>query len=195
MTDRTDIHARHIAELSSEPIAIVPYSAEWPARYAAEEARLRAVLPPDLYTRIAHIGSTAVPGLSAKPVVDIQVEVTDLQQVRARVVPLMEDLGYEFLWRPTMGERAPCYAWFIGRHPDGRRAFHVHMVEPDEATIDRLIFRDHLRAHPEVAQAYEVLKRDLAAAHPADRAAYTRSKTPFIAEILRRARAAQAPLS
>ncbi|MCC6401207.1 MAG: GrpB family protein [Flavobacteriales bacterium] len=187
--DHTNISAGRIAELSGEPIAIVPYSEEWPARYAAEEARLSAELPPDLCTRIAHIGSTAVPGLSAKPVVDIQVEVTDLDRVRREVVPRMEALGYEFIWRPTMGEKAPYYAWFIGRHPDGRRAFHVHMVEPDEATVDRLLFRDHLRAHPEVARQYEALKRGLASTHPADRAAYTRSKTPFIADVLRRARA------
>lgn len=194
MKDTTNISAQRIAELSCEPIAIVPYSEEWPVRYAAEEARLRAILPPDLCTRIAHIGSTAVPGLSAKPVVDIQVEVTDLQRVRSEVVPLLEALGYEFVWRPTMGEKAPYYAWFIGRHPDGRRAFHVHMVEPDEATVDRLLFRDFLRAHPDVARQYEALKHELASAHPVDRATYTRSKTPFIDGVLRRARAAHPPL-
>lgn len=177
-----------IAELTREPIAITPYDPAWPARYAAEEARLIAALPADLHTRIAHIGSTAVPGLSAKPIIDIQVEVTDPDRVRREAVPLLQALGYEFIWRPTMGERAPYYAWFIGRHPDGRRAFHVHMVEPDEATVDRLLFRDFLRAHPDVARQYEALKQQLATAHPADRAAYTQAKTPFIANVLRRAR-------
>jgi GrpB-like predicted nucleotidyltransferase (UPF0157 family) len=189
MTEATNISLKRIDELASEPIAIVPYSPEWPLRYAAEEARLRAALPPELCTRIEHIGSTAIPGLSAKPIIDIQVECTDLLQVRRVVPPLMEPLGYEFIWRPTMGEKAPHYAWFIGRDAHGHRMFHVHIVEPDEATRDRLLFRDHLRVHPEVAQQYEQLKQQLVAAHPADRTSYTHAKTPFIADVLRRARA------
>ncbi len=195
MSTFTNIPAERIAELTSEPISIVPYDPVWPARFAAEELRLKAMLPNDLCSRIAHIGSTAVPGLSAKPVIDIQVEVTDLERVRSEVVPVMQRLGYEFIWRPTMGERAPYYAWFIGRDERGQRTFHVHMVEPDQATADRLLFRDFLRAHPEVARQYEALKQVLANAHPVDRAAYTHAKTPFIAEVLRRARAQQPPLS
>lgn len=189
MTEGMNTSLQRIAELASEPIEIMPYSSEWPVRYAAEELRLRTALPLDLCLRIAHIGSTAVPGLSAKPIIDIQVEVSDLQRVRSEVVPVMERLGYEFIWRPTMGERAPFYAWFIGRDELGRRTFHVHMVEPDEATRDRLLFRDHLRAHPEAAKQYEQLKQGLASAHHGDRTAYTHAKTPFIAEVLRIARA------
>ena len=190
-----DISTERIAELTREPIAITPYDPAWPARYATEELRLKSVLPGELCSRIAHIGSTAVPGLSAKPIIDIQVEVTDLERVRSQVVPVMQQLGYEFIWRPTMGERAPFYAWFIGRDERGQRTFHVHMVEPDQATADRLLFRDFLRAHPEVARQYEALKQGLATAHPADRAAYTHAKTPFIAEVLQRARAQHPPLS
>lgn len=195
MRDASNIPSERIAELTCEPIAIVPYDEQWPARYAEEEGRLLRSLPLDVVKRIAHIGSTSVPGLSAKPIIDIQVEVTDLDRVRMEVVPLMQELGYEFIWRPTMGERAPYYAWFILRNEAGQRTVHVHMVEPDRATTDRLLFRDHLRAHPEVAQQYEALKQALVAAHPADRAAYTHAKTPFIAEVLQRARAEHPPLS
>lgn len=195
MTGATNISLHRIAELASEPIDVVTYSPEWPVRYATEEVRLRNTLPRAICTRIEHIGSTAVPGLSAKPVIDVQVECTDLQQVCRVVVPLMAALGYEFIWRPTMGEKAPHYAWFIGRDADGRRMFHVHMVEPDEATSDRLLFRDYLRAHPQVAHQYEQLKQDLASAHPADRASYTHAKTPFIAGVLERARREHQPPS
>lgn len=188
MNDTTNIPTDRIAELTREPIAIVPYDDRWPERYAEEEARLVRSLPPDLVKRIAHIGSTAVPGLSAKPIIDVQVEVISLDRVRREVVPIMKDLAYEFIWRPTMGEQAPFYAWFIKRNAQGQRTFHVHMVEPDQASVDRIIFRDELRAHPALASQYEALKQGLAAAHPADRAAYTLSKTPFIAEVLRRAR-------
>lgn len=187
MIDRTNIPAERIAELMRERIAIVPYQPQWVERYASVEQRLRRSLPEDLFTRIEHIGSTAVPGLSAKPIIDVQVEVTSLDRVRREVVPIMQDLAYEFIWRPSMGERAPFYAWFIKRDASGRRTFHVHMVEPDEASAERLLFRDFLRRHPNCARDYEALKQHLAHEHPADREAYTRLKTPFIQDILRRA--------
>jgi GrpB-like predicted nucleotidyltransferase (UPF0157 family) len=193
MSEQADIPVARIAELTREPIAIVPYDDQWPVRYAKEEGRLLRTLPLDLVKRIAHIGSTAVPGLSAKPIIDVQVEVTSLDRVRREVVPIMQDLAYEFIWRPSMGEQAPFYAWFIKRNERGQRIFHVHMVEPDQASVDRLVFRDHLRTHPDAAQRYEALKQGLAAAHPVDRAAYTLSKTPFITEVLRRARGGQPP--
>ncbi|MBL8012173.1 MAG: GrpB family protein [Flavobacteriales bacterium] len=183
----TNISRERIAELGREHIAVMPYDPAWPARYAEEEERLSRSLPPAIIRRIAHIGSTAVPGLSAKPIIDIQVEVTSLDRVRREVVPIMQDLDYEFIWRPSMGERAPFYAWFIKRDAQGQRTFHVHMVEPDEASTDRLIFRDFLRKHPLCARDYEALKHRLASEHPADRESYTRRKTPFIQDILRRA--------
>lgn len=188
MSGATNIPAERIRTLAREPIAIVPYDERWPALYAEEEARLARALPPDLVTRIAHIGSTAVPGLSAKPIIDIQAEVRSLDRVRRDVIPIMEDLAYEFIWRPTMGEQAPFYAWFIKRNAAGERIFHVHMVEPDQTSADRIRFRDHLRAHPDDRAAYEALKRELAVRHPDDRAAYTMNKTHHINRVLAKAR-------
>ncbi len=174
--------------LEREPITLVPYDRSWPMRYVELETLLERSLPADLWTRTTHIGSTAVPGMSAKPIIDVQVEVTSLDRVRLEVVPIMIGLGYEFIWRPTMGERAPFYAWFIARNAAGQRTTHVHMVEPDAASEDRLRFRDFLRAHPEDAGRYERLKLDLLAAHAHDRAAFTRGKSAFIASILHRSR-------
>ncbi len=173
-----------IAELTREQVSIVVYDERWPGLYGIEEERLVRALPPGLVKRIAHIGSTAVPGMSAKPIIDIQVEVITLEHVQRDVVPLMEDIGYEFIWRPTIGEEAPFYAWFIKRDHGGHRTHHVHMVEPDQASTDRIHFRDLLRSDHELAGQYEVLKRDLASANLGDRAAYTASKTPFIRNVL-----------
>ena len=174
--------------LEREPITLVTYDPSWPMRYMESETLLERSMPPRLWTRIAHIGSTAVPGMSAKPIIDVQVEVISLDRVRREVVPIMSDLGYEFIWRPTMGERAPFYAWFIARNAAGQRTTHIHMVEPDAASEDRIRFRDFLRAHPEDAERYKQLKLDLLAAHGHDRAAFTRGKTAFIASVLHRSR-------
>jgi GrpB-like predicted nucleotidyltransferase (UPF0157 family) len=174
--------------LAKEQFAIVPYDPQWPARYAEVEGQLKRMLPRMLAQRITHIGSTAVPGLSAKSIIDVQVEVSSVELVKRDVLPVMEAAGYEFVWRPSMGDDAPFYAWFILRNAAGERTVHVHMVEPGQASVDRIIFRDHLRNHPEEAEAYEALKKDLAKRHPKDRTAYTLSKSSYIKEVLVKAR-------
>ncbi len=188
MNEMEEVPLERINELTREYIAIAPYDPVWPLRYAEEEERLVRSLPPDLVIRIAHIGSTAVPGLSAKPIIDVQVEVFSLERVRREVVPIMKDLGYEFIWRPSIGEQGPFYAWFIKRNTKGERMYHVHMVEPDTASEDRLLFRDHLRANGQDAAHYERIKRELAGRHGNDRVAYTKGKTEFVAAIVAKAR-------
>lgn len=164
-------------------MAVVPYDPQWPASFAREKQHLLSCLPADLVRRIEHFGSTAVPGLSAKPVVDVLVEVTDLGETRTRIVPILEAQGYEYFWRPTSGDDGPpFYAWFIKRTPaTGVRTHHIHMVEKEfREHWDRLLFRDHLIAHPDVARRYGELKVALARQYPADRVGYTRGKTAFI---------------
>jgi GrpB-like predicted nucleotidyltransferase (UPF0157 family) len=148
-------------------------------------------LPPALVTRIEHFGSTAVPGLAAKPIIDILVEVASLEATRTTIVPVLEGQGYEYFWRPTHGDHGePFYAWFIKRHPvGGVRTHHIHMVEKQFVEHwDRLLFRDYLVQHRDVAKDYEILKRRLSAAHPNDRIAYTRGKGEFIDRITALAR-------
>lgn len=150
-------------------------------------------LPKGLVGRIEHFGSTAVPGLAAKPIIDMLVEVADLEATRARIVPVLEAQGYEYFWRPTLGDDVPpFYAWFIKRDPATRsRTHHVHMVEPTFASHwDRLLFRDYLIAHPDVARRYENLKRRLIAEYPNDREAYTKGKTEFVVAMTWRAKEA-----
>jgi GrpB-like predicted nucleotidyltransferase (UPF0157 family) len=172
-----------IRRVTSEPVEIVDYDPDWPAAFEREKERLLACLPGDLVVRIEHFGSTAVPGLAAKPIIDLLVEVTDLEAVRERAVPILESQGYEHFWRPTFGDAGePFYAWFIKRDPaSGRRTHHIHMVEGDFASHwDRLLFRDYLIAHPDVAAQYGALKRRLAAEASTDRVGYTEAKGDFI---------------
>lgn len=173
-----------VRRVTAERVEIAEYDPAWPARFEAEKRHLRACLPRDIIVRIEHTGSTAVPGLAAKPIVDMLVEVADLEAVKTRVVPVLEAQGYEYFWRPTRGDDGgPFYAWFIKRDPvTGVRTHHIHMVEADFAEHwNQLLFRDYLIAHPDTAREYEMLKRRLAAAHPTDRVRYTEEKTAFIA--------------
>jgi GrpB-like predicted nucleotidyltransferase (UPF0157 family) len=182
---------QRIQRLITEDVAIVPYDPGWPERFRRERDHLLASLPRELIRRIEHFGSTAVPGLAAKPVIDMLVEVIDLQATRERIAPLLDSQGYEYLWRPTHGDDgSPFYAWFIKRDPDtGRRTHHIHMVEAGFTEHwDRLLFRDYLIDHPQIAAQYRDLKLDLAAAFPNDRVAYTQGKTQFIVRITDEAR-------
>jgi len=179
-----------IERLVSEDITIAAYDPGWPRAFEDEKAFLLASLPPDLMRRIEHFGSTAVPGLAAKPIIDMLVEVIDLEATKTRIVPILEERGYEYLWRPTDGDDGPpFYAWFIKRAAVTHvRTHHIHMVEA--SFLDhwrRLVFRDFLIAHPDVARDYEMLKRRLAADHRNDRVAYTRGKTMFIEAVMARA--------
>jgi GrpB-like predicted nucleotidyltransferase (UPF0157 family) len=165
-----------------EDVHIAPYDPQWPELFRQECAHLRACLPVEMLGRMAHFGSTAVPGLAAKPIVDLLVEVTDLEVARVRIVPVLESLGYDYFWRPTISpdDGLPFYAWFIKRDANGARTHHIHMIEPHFPHWESLHFRDYLIAHPEVAQEYLRLKLSLAAAHAHDREAYTNGKSDFI---------------
>ena len=184
----TRAQQERIKFLVSEEISIVDYDPHWPTSFDEEATFLRETLPPNLLTRIEHFGSTAVLGLSTKPIIDILVEVTSLQQTRKRIVPLLRFEGYEYLWRPARDDQPPYYAWFIKRNPLGVRTHHIHMVEHDSELWDRLYFRDYLRAFPDEAARYDKLKRSLANAFPRDRVVYTERKTEYITSITKRAK-------
>ena len=174
-----------------EVIDITPYDPGWPEAFLQEKEHLLSCLPQDLIRRVEHFGSTAVPGLAAKPIIDILVEVSDLDATRRRIAPILEAIGYEYFWRPTFGDDGPpFYAWFIKRDPVTLvRTHHIHMVEAHFVEHwDRLLFRDYLVEHPEVAKRYEELKRRVASEHPVDRVAYTRAKTDFIVSVTQEAR-------
>ncbi len=181
-----DLSEGRVRNAVEEEIAIVPYDPRWPELFREERDHLRSCLPKELIRRIEHFGSTAVPGLQAKPIVDMLVEVTDLEATKIQIVPILESQGYDYFWRPTIGDDTPpFYAWFIKRDENGIRTHHIHMIEAGfEQHWERLLFRDYLIHHPETAAEYARLKIGLAAAHPRDRATYTKGKSEFIARIM-----------
>jgi GrpB-like predicted nucleotidyltransferase (UPF0157 family) len=140
---------RHVERALSEQVEIVPYDPTWPRLFAEEVARLRAALPAELIGRIEHFGSTAVPGLAAKPIIDMLVEASSMEDVAQRIAPLLQAQGYEFFWRaPEHGLPGMDYAWFIRRDAAGRRTHHIHFLEAGSSEWERLLFRDYLRANP-----------------------------------------------
>jgi GrpB-like predicted nucleotidyltransferase (UPF0157 family) len=118
-----------------------------------------------------------VPGLAAKPVIDILVQVSSLEDTRIQIVPLLESEGYEYFWRTDV---LPAYAWFIKRDEEGKRTHHLHMVEADSKLWERLYFRDYLREFLEEARRYADLKQFLAQKFPNDRVAYTEGKSALV---------------
>ena len=186
MQTKMETLEQRVRRVTREEIAIVPYDPDWPELFRQEKEHLLDCLPSGLISRIEHFGSTAVPRLAAKPIVDMLVEVTDLEATKARIAPVLDAQDYDYFWRPTHGDQGPpFYAWFIKRHPQTRdRTHHIHMVEKEFSDHwDRLLFRDYLIAHPEVARQYGVLKARLASTSPRDRVSYTRGKTDFIIRV------------
>lgn len=173
-----------VARVVKEKVAVVPYDPRWPMAFEDERRHLRTCLPSGLIGRIEHFGSTAVPGLSAKPIVDMLVAVRSLDETRQRIVPILEGQGYDYFWRPTWGDDVPpFYAWFIKRDGNGNRTHHIHMVEADFEHWERLFFRDYLIAHAAVAREYGQLEERLGVLHRWDRVAYTRAKGDFIRKV------------
>jgi GrpB-like predicted nucleotidyltransferase (UPF0157 family) len=162
------------------PVVIEPYQASWPLKFEAERALLSATLAPWLAGPIEHVGSTAVPGLAAKPVIDIMAGVADLTSSRP-AIEAVKALSYCYAdYRPDVMH------WFC-KPGDVERTHHLHLV-PYGGPLwgDRLAFRDLLRSDAEVRQAYAELKFALGSRHRDDREAYTGAKTEFVRSALRR---------
>jgi GrpB-like predicted nucleotidyltransferase (UPF0157 family) len=180
---------KRVQKLVEEEISIVPYDSAWPKMFESEAAFLHKKLPQNLIKRIEHFGSTAVPGLSAKPIIDILVEVSSLEKTKNQIVPILETDGYEYFWRPAFGDDGPpFYAWFIKRNSKSDRSHHIHMVESNSELWDRLYFRDYLRQFPAVAKQYDELKRKLSNMHTNDRVKYTEEKSGFILSVTKKAK-------
>jgi GrpB-like predicted nucleotidyltransferase (UPF0157 family) len=170
-----------------DEVTIVEYNPSWSLLFEQEAANIRQVLG-NLVLTIEHIGSTAVPGLAAKPIIDLMVGVRSLADGQ-QAVPALEALGYVY-WRE---DPRPGRMFFVkGMPPFGlQRTHHVHVVEAYEEFWERLLFRDYLRRHPDEAQRYEALKRDLAARFRTDRDSYTNGKSEYIHKVMEQARREQ----
>jgi len=172
---------QRIKRVTEEEVFIEPYSMAWPSMFKKEKEHLLSCFPGRLINRIEHFGSTAVPNLSAKPIIDMLVEVTSLDEVKKLIVPHLESLGYEYFWRPMGDDNVPpFYAWFIKRDINGKRTHHIHMVEPNFSDWDRLHFKNYLIENPEVAKDYQNLKYYLSEKYRNNRVEYTSKKGEFI---------------
>jgi GrpB-like predicted nucleotidyltransferase (UPF0157 family) len=174
-------------------ITIVPYDPAWPAMFYAEAASIRRVLG-ELVLRVEHVGSTAVPGLAAKPVIDLQISVSSLEPMGVYVQSLAS-IGYSHI---PLGEFDSVYPFFQ-KPAEWPTTHHIHLcVCGSEQERNHLAFRDYLRTHPAVAAEYLTLKRQLAAVHHgttlASRESYSLAKTGFITSVLERALSEGYPL-
>jgi GrpB-like predicted nucleotidyltransferase (UPF0157 family) len=168
---------------SPRNVVVVAYDPQWPARFAQEAARLAPVFGDSLVT-IHHIGSTSIPGMAAKPIIDMLPVVRQIEAVDA-LNPGMEALGYA-----PRGEFGIPGRRYFAKGQGAQRSHHVHVFAVDHPDIARhLIFRDYLIAHPAEAAAYASLKQALARQFPHDMEAYIAGKDGLIKEIDRRAAA------
>lgn len=161
-----------------ESIRLVAYDPAWPHCFERERAALSTAIDPWVTAGIHHVGSTAVPGLAAKPIIDILVGVADLDRSRP-CIDLLAEL--EYLYAPYMPTEMH---WFCKPHPS-RRTHHLHLVAGDsERYRSELAFRDRLRTDAGLTAEYLALKRFLAGRFPNDREAYTAAKSDFVARAL-----------
>jgi GrpB-like predicted nucleotidyltransferase (UPF0157 family) len=160
-------------------VVLLPYSARWPEHFVDERAQLAAAFGGE-DVEIAHIGSTAVPGLCAKPVLDVLLGAESLSAVEAQI-PALAAIGYVYV--PKYERELPQRRYFTrdaALTAHGLRV-HLHAVVRDGALWrEHLAFRDALRADADLRDAYDALKRELARTHAHDKAAYTEAKSPFI---------------
>ncbi len=166
-----------------DEVVIAAYDPSWPEIFAGEAQAIRQALGNTL-VGIEHVGSTAIPGLAAKPVIDIVACVTSLAAGTA-AIPALEALGYD-----CRGENGiPGRLFFRKGLVEFRRTHHLHLVEAGhEQWTSMLAFRDYLRARPGDARRYEELKHALAEKFRDNRSAYTNGKTQFVQAILAKAK-------
>ncbi len=166
------------------PVRVVEYDPSWPTVFEAERTRLAPLLEG---AEIHHIGSTAVPGLAAKPIVDMIAVVDSYELPIARLV---DDAGYQYprAFNATLTKRR-----FLCYPRADWRTHHMHLIDDRDELTRYLRFRDRLRADPALARRYETLKRELAERHRHDREAYTEGKSEFVTLHERPGAAAERP--
>lgn len=160
-------------------ITLAPYDPLWPEEFARVQAELTTALP-DWIISIDHVGSTSVPGLDAKPIIDISMAIPDLQ-ASLSLIPTLDRLGFLYRGEDDLPDRH-----YLPRTVAGLRRHHLSLAEPDSwHRRNSLTFRDALRRDSELARRYSELKRRLAASAGTNRLAYLNGKTEFILKVLK----------
>lgn len=163
-----------------DEIRLVDYNPDWPMTYLEMEQRLKRLLGSDIALHIVHYGSTSIPGMPAKPIIDILVEIPSFEEARRVAIPTFNRSEIEYWFSDHM-------RFYIRNKETGVREYHLHMASAGHTIWDGLAFRDYLRTHPEDAHRYAELKYRLADEFGSDRVSYTDAKGAFVREIKRKA--------
>lgn len=166
-----------------DSIELVPYNHDWPMKAVKEIKLLQSILPCEQIIDIQHVGSTAIPEIMAKPIIDIQIAAKSLEAIKLSAIPILKNQDYEY-WKENPD---PERLFFVkGMPPFGeKRTHHIHIVEPSSRHwIEKILFRDYLIKHSDAKREYEILKQKLAQQYRYDREAYTDAKKEFIDKIL-----------
>ncbi len=172
--------AQSLQQAIDETVYLADYDPAWPARFDAERDRLLGRFPAALLD-VQHIGSTAIPGMPAKPIIDVMAAVDSMAEADDQFDPLL-DFGYvtSVEFNAGLTDRR----WFM-RHANGHRTHHLHVVvHGGDLWRKRLAFRDALRADAVLAERYAALKRELASRLKDDREAYTAAKGEFVGSVV-----------
>ncbi len=163
-------------------IEIVEYDERWASLFLEEAKIISGALGEQEFITIEHVGSTAIPNMAAKPIIDIIIVVQSLEQAKLHFVQPLEKLDYVF-WPDNPDESE---MFFVkGMPPYGeRRTHHIRVMEEGKKLQNKRLFRDWLIEYPEDADRYKALKKDLAIQFKDDREAYTKAKDDFVKEIL-----------
>ena len=163
-------------------VELEEYNSNWKSDYLSEEVLLKEVLG-DKILEIHHVGSTSIPGLKAKPVIDILVVIESLEQI-AEIEELLSEYDYS-----NRGQQGVSDRYFFAKGPEDARTHYIHFVEPKSNTYYNLVlFKRYLLEHPEYIKKYCDLKNELAEKYADDRKMYTASKSEFIASVISLAR-------
>jgi len=161
-----------------DSVHLVDYDPAWPEKFNEFSDWLRERLGPDVALKIEHFGSTSIPGMIAKPMIDVLVEVPSFPEAKQRALPSLNNEKWEYWWYSD-------HMTFVRRDRlMGPRTHHVHMMPRGRDLRSRLAFRDYLRSHVEDASRYATLKRQLAKSHQTTREHYTDAKAVFVNEIV-----------
>jgi len=181
---------KNVNNLSAEefskhfPVEVVPYDKNWPVLFQKEKEKLSQTLGATLALKIEHFGSTAIPGMSSKPIIDIIMAVPPLNKsLKSQIIEKMKEAGYEYFTRVSDRFSHIMFAKGYDLQGTKKQIYHVHMGNMDDSLWDRIYFRDYLLSYPEVQKEYEQLKLEMAQKHKHNRDGYSFAKTDFIIKI------------
>lgn len=168
-----------------DSIKIISYNSHWPTLFQTEKQLLESLLVEQSVSDIHHIGSTAIPGMPAKPIIDILISVPSAEQAKLTFPNILDRVGYDY-WHDNPKKDRLFFVKGMPPRGDGR-THHIHVHEDENLVKDHLIFRNYMCEHPDEALRYAKLKQGLAEQFSLDREAYTDAKSRFVTAILDKA--------